>query len=145
MKILEQERFHGAALTQIVKHRSFKALNRASDAYGHYLVNTDRQLFVKYRTNTESPWTFVFPPAELRELGDALGSGDHTYVSLVCGCFTVCCLNKDELAIVLDFGGAGQQSVRVEVPPGGSCHVSGSNGALTRTVPHNSFPNKVFI
>lgn len=62
MKIQEQDRFHGAALTQIVEHKSFKALNRASAKYGHYLVNADRHVFTKYSKATRSPWSFTFQP-----------------------------------------------------------------------------------
>jgi len=47
MKIQHKDLFHGAALTQLVEHNSFKALNKADDKYGHYLVNTDRRLLVK--------------------------------------------------------------------------------------------------
>jgi hypothetical protein len=54
-------------------------------------------------------------------------------------------LNIDQVYEVVDiFIQSGQQSIRVEVPKAGSCHVSGSIGSLKRTVPHNSFPNKVF-
>ena len=36
MKIQQKDYFHGAALTQIVEHESFKALNKADSKYGHY-------------------------------------------------------------------------------------------------------------
>jgi hypothetical protein len=144
MKIQEQDRFHGPALMQIVEHKSFKALNRASNRYGHYLINTDRQVFVKYRTNKTQSWTFVFQPDELQALRSALKSGDKVYVCLVCGTVTICCLSEEELKTVIDPTSTMQQSVRVDVPKGGSCHVSGSRGALPRVVPHNSFPEKVF-
>lgn len=48
MKIQDQDLYHGAALTQIVEHASFKALNRGSEKYGHYLVNKDQHVFIKY-------------------------------------------------------------------------------------------------
>lgn len=144
MKIQEQDRFHGPALMQIVEHTSFKALNRASKGYGHYLINTDRQVFVKYRTSKTSPWTFSFAPDELATIRSTLKSGDKVYVCLVCGPVTICCLSEEEVKEVIDVASTSPQSMRVDVPRGGSCHVSGSRGALARVVPHNSFPEKVF-
>ena len=144
MKIQEQDRFHGPALMQIVEHKSFKALNRASKGYGHYQINTDRQAFVKYRTSKKPPWTFTFAPDELQAIRSSLKSGDKVYVCLVCGSVTICCLSEEELKGVIDASSAAAQWIRVEVPKGGSCHVSGSRGDLPHVVAHNSFPDKVF-
>lgn len=42
MKTQEKDLYHGAALTQIVEHTSFRALNLAPvKGYGHHLVNSD--------------------------------------------------------------------------------------------------------
>src|SRR5688572_18162481 len=139
MKIQEQDVYHGPALMQIVEHQSFKALNRASTYYGHYLVNTDRQVFVKYRKTNRSPWQFIFAPDELAAISRAMSGDGSVFVCLVCGHITICALNSDEMLQLMDFTSTSQQSIRVEVPPGGSCHVSGSKGKLKRTVPHKSF------
>lgn len=144
MKIQEKHTFHGAALAQIVEHPSFKALNTASSHYGHYRVNTDKQVFVKYRTGDGSPWQFVFSSDEMRKLRRAHQSEDDTYLCLVCGSTTVCALNQEETDTVLDMAKNNTQSITVEVPQGCSCRVRGSGGQLRGTVPHNSFPNKVF-
>ncbi|WP_131111188.1 hypothetical protein [Sulfuricystis thermophila] len=144
MKIQEQDRFHGAALTQIVEHNSFKALNRASTKYGHYLVNTNRHVFTKYSKSTRSPWSFTFQPHDLQSIQAEISADHPVFVCLVCGTTTVCALTKDELVALIDLHATHAQWVRVEVPSGGSCHVSGSLGKLKRTVPHNSFPEKVF-
>jgi hypothetical protein len=144
MKIQEQHLYHGAALTQIVQHQSFKALNRASEKYGHYLVNTDRHVFVKYRTNDKSPWQYTFSPEELSTIDDEIKHKKRVFLCLVCGQTTVCALDADQIQVVLDLTKKEQQWIRVEVPSGSSCHVSGSKGKLEKTVPHNSFPDKVF-
>jgi hypothetical protein len=144
MKIQEQDLYHGAALTQIVEHRSFKALNRASTKYGHYLVNTDRQVFVKYRKAKNSPWNFTLQPAEVQALASAIAAPHKVFLCLVCGNTTVCALTVAEIQTVVDVKSKSQQWVRVEVPKGGSCHVSGTNGRVKKTVPHKSFPDKVF-
>jgi hypothetical protein len=144
VKIQEKDIYHGAALTQIVEHDSFKALNRASNKYGHYLINADRHVFIKYRTADASPWQFIIQPDEVSAICLEAGANRTIYLCLVCGITTVCALNIDEIKTVIDVESSLQQWIRVEVPNGGSCHVSGSSGKLQRTVPHNSFPNKVF-
>ena len=148
MKIQEKDLFHGAALTQIVEHKSLKALNVASPKYGHYLVNTDREVFVKYRKSARAPFIFTFQPEEVRALYDALTTvplPGQVILCLVCGQTTVCALSSMEFSRVLDLSNPPvQQSVRVDIPSGGSCHVSGTKGQLKRAVTHNSFPDKVF-
>lgn len=143
MKIQEQDVYHGSALMQIVEHPSFKALNRAARGYGHYLVNADRQVFVKYRKR--SPWQFVFAADELSSLSAAASGDTRVFVCLVCGQKTICALNADEMDQIIDVTAGTQQSIRVEAPEGASCRVSGSRGKLKRTVPHNSFPKKIFL
>jgi hypothetical protein len=144
MKIQEQDRFHGAALTQIVEHESFKALNKANERYGHYLINADRHVFVKYRKADATPWSFTFQPEELKAISAELSADRTVYLALVCGTTTICALASDELRAVVNLSATASQWVRVAVPKGGSCHVSGSAGKLNRSVPHNSYPNKLF-
>ena len=144
MKIQEQDLFHGAALTQIVEHQSFKALNRGSTKYGHYLVNADRHVFVKYCKRKGSPWQFTLSQDEIKSMAEEIGNTPNVWLCLVCGTETVCPLNPDEIRELLDLQGGSQQSIRVEIPKGRSCRVKGSNGRLRKTVPHKSFPEKVF-
>lgn len=144
MKIQEQDMYHGAALTQIAEHKSFKALNRGSAKYGHYLVNTDRHFFIKYRKTAKSPWLHTLSTDEMKALVSACSKYDKVWLCLVCGNVTICALNKPEIALVLDLASTAQQWVRIEVPPGGSCWVSGSSGALKKVVTHKSFPEKLF-
>ena len=144
MKIQDLHFYHGSALTQIAEHESFKALNKTDAKYGHYRVNTDRQLFVKYRTNRRSPWHFTFQLDETAAIRRAIETKERTFVCLVCGRNTICCLRQEELEQLVDIRSRVQQWIRVEVPKGGSLHVTGKAGALSRTIPHNSFPSKVF-
>lgn len=146
MKIQEQDIYHGAALTQIVEHKSFKALNRGSEKYGHYLVNTNRHVFAKYRKTKRSPWVFQFNAHDVQALRDTPEAAEHVFLCLICGRSTVCALTRDEIEQLIDLSQHNSaQSIRVEVPKGGSCHVSGSVGSLKQTVPHNSFPDKIFV
>lgn len=145
MKIQAQDLYHGAALTQIVEHSSFKALNRASEKYGHYLINHDRHVFVKYRSNGDGVWTFIFGEEEISAIRQQIEIGNTTYVCLVCGGSTVLALTSDELTQVLDLNAFDSSGwIKVEVPNKGSAHVSGKKGKLKRTIPHKSFPDKLF-
>lgn len=144
MKIQELDIFHGAALAQIVKHNSFKALNRASTGYGHYKVNSDRHIFIKYSKSNNTPWRFVFQLHDLNSIQSATSSGDHVFLCLVCGKVTICALTQDEFSEIIDFNKYHTQSLSVHIPDGGSCHVSGALGNLKHTIRHNSFPDKIF-
>jgi hypothetical protein len=142
MKVQEQDIYHGIALTQLVEHASFKAINKTSKTYGLYDLNQDRRLFIKYRSNTEEPWSFTFQPAEMEVIGAP--SERDTFVALVCGTTTVCALTLNELETLIDLTNAGSQWVRVEAPPGASMRVLGPLGHLPNVVPHNSYPAKLF-
>jgi len=144
VKVQQQDLFHGAALTQIVEHPSFKALNRASAKYGHYLVNTDREVFVKYRTSGKGPWQFTLQPDELAALSSALASTHRVFLSLVCGPVTVCTVGDHEITKLVDVRSKSPQWIKVDVPPRKSCRVSGSQGRLTHTVAHRAFPEVIF-
>jgi hypothetical protein len=144
MKIQTQDLYHGAVLTQITEHPSFKALNKVDSVYGHYLVNHDIRLFVKYLSKTSSPWSFSLHSNELQAIIDDIESSTKVFLCLVCGQETICALNVQEITTLIDLNSK-RQFINVTVATGGSIHVSGSNGDLTRTIKHNSFPNKLFI
>jgi hypothetical protein len=148
MRIQEKDLFHGAALTQIVEHESFKALNKADEKYGHYQVNHDRRLLVKHskaESNTGTQiWNFTFKSDDIEILVQDIQKGTKIFVCLVCGDVSVCVLNQEEVSTILDLGSSAVQWARVELPGGGSLRVRGSAGKLPKTVPHNAFPAKVF-
>jgi hypothetical protein len=145
MKIQEQDFYHGAALTQITEHPSFKALNKANTGhYGHYLVNTDTHVFVKYRTGPAPIWNHVFSVGEVKALRSVCAKHEDVWVALVCGDATICVLDKDQIETLLDLGLNDQQRIKVEVPTNGSCHVSGTAGDLKGVVRHNAFPARLF-
>lgn len=143
MKIQEKDLFHGAAITQIVEHPSFKALNRVGDKYGYYSINHDTRIFIKYRSNPRSPWAFTFQPGELEVIKASL---DKTvvFLCLVCGQYTVCALDGDEIKSAVDVDADGSQWVRVESRERGSMRVRGTKGEINHAIAHNSFPDKVF-
>ncbi|WP_338472627.1 hypothetical protein R4Z10_07775 [Niallia sp. XMNu-256] len=145
MKIQTQDLFHGAVLTQITEHPSFKALNKADTLYGHYLVNHDTRLFVKYLSKETSPWNFKFSVTEMQSIQSDMKLTKNVFLCLVCGQETICALNIQEFTNLIDLTSSESQSIIVEIPPGGSMHVKGTAGDLDRTLRHNSFPEKLFV
>lgn len=145
MKIQEQDIYHGPALMQIAEHKSFKALNKADERYGHYLVNADIRLWAKHSTAGEGPWSFTFHPTDLEGLRDDLETGASVYVALTCGHHTICCLSAKDLETLIDLDDTVQQWVRVEAPAGKQMRVTGSlSSKQPLLVAHNSFPNRLF-
>ena len=67
MKIQEQDLFHGAALTQIIEHAAFTAINRLE--YGLYALNHDRVVLVKHTAKETTEFRFTVTPAEFRTSG----------------------------------------------------------------------------
>jgi hypothetical protein len=141
MKLQEQDFYHGAALMQIVEQSGFTALNKASSRYGHYVVNADRRLFLKYRSANTQRRQFTFSRDELRAINDDLTRfPGRLFVGLVCGDETICVLDETELTAVIDPTSNQPQWITVESPPGCSMRVWGSIGDPARTLPHNRYP-----
>jgi CRISPR/Cas system CMR subunit Cmr6 (Cas7 group RAMP superfamily) len=144
MRIRTKHAFHGAALAQIVEHDYFSALNRADEKYGHYVLNLDTKIVLKYCSNLNSPWVFTFGSGDMAVLETDLRLSDNVFVCLVCGSATVCALDRMEIGEVLDVQDSRTQSITIRVPKGGSMHVRGTRGELQRAIPHSSFPSKLF-
>jgi len=143
MKIQDKDIWHGAALTQIVEHPSFKALNRASDKYGHYLINSDIRVFLKYSKGS-GPWHFTITPDDCSVmLHDSFQAG-ATFVTFVCGTTTIALVTTLELWQIVERTSNSQQWIRVAAPSGKSIRIRGSTGNLPRTVAHNRFPADLF-
>lgn len=145
MKIQEKHFYHGAALTQIVEHESFKALNRVGDKKnGHYQVNQDTRILVKYRTGINLQFTFT--PEQLETLLENFQRKCKTFLVLVCGgedC--ICALDRQQIEELLSFEEpVGQQWIKVERPPDCGMRVSSALASLKKPVPVNKFPNILF-
>jgi len=145
MKIQDQDTFHGPALMQIVEHDSFKALNKADDKYGHYLVNKDIRLWVKYASASNGPWQFTFQPNDLALISKDLKQKGTTHIVLVCGHFSICSLSSGELEELLDVSANSAQWLKVEAPANRQMRVTGSDNSKSPILaPHNKFPGCVF-
>ncbi|MDB6146541.1 MAG: hypothetical protein JWO45_205 [Spartobacteria bacterium] len=145
MNLREIDFFHGAALTRIVESKNFTALNKCDDKYGHYVLNHNVRLLVKYSSADDGPWQFTFAPDDLRVLAEDFAiTNQQSFVCLVCGRTSICLLSKAEVLELMDVNLAEQQGLRVECPPNSSMRVYKGDKALKHAVPHNAFPEKLF-
>ena len=144
MKIQEHYKFHGAALTQIVQHPSFTALNKLDGKFGHYQINTNIRVLVKYRSNSESPWQFNFNSSDINTLRSDFKTGDKVFLCLVCGDKTICAIDEEKIKQLFDLASKSQQYIRAEVPKGGSIWLRSSIGAIKGCIPHKDYPDILF-
>lgn len=144
MKIDQKDLYHGAALTQITEYAGFKALNKADAKYGHYIVNTDRRILMKY-SSAEGSWHFSFNADDLATVKKDFKAKGKVFVVMVCGADTICILDRAEIETLLDFTGD-QQSIAVHYPKGGGLRVENRTlgKKLAHKIPHNAFPEKIF-
>ena len=143
MKIQEQDFYHGVVLKQIADHPTFTSINKISTKDGVYQINDNLRILIKYSTTDDSEWKFTFRENDLNELNNDLYTDKYCFI-LVCGGHTVCLLNRNDISELINLENNSTQWVSVTYPDGGQMRVSGSQGDLSRLVPHNSFPRDMF-
>ncbi len=142
MKIQQKDYYHGAALTQIVEHESFKALNKADEKYGHYKINHDIRLMIKITSIENEPWQFTANASDLETIEEDINSGDQFFLCLVCGLNTICLLDSNQVKQLLDLSSCEQQWLRIKNT--GSLRAWSNRIELQHSIPHNAFPNRMF-
>jgi hypothetical protein len=144
MKIQQQDLFHGAALMQVVEAPKFKALNKAADGkYGHYVLNNDTRLLVKYSTQSGPSFQFSLSTDDVKVIKKDEAAGHRVFVVLVCGKETICPVSSTDLWVVACDTATGAQQIWVRADDGKSMRFGKGGYELTKTIPHNSFPNVV--
>lgn len=144
MKIQQQDLFHGAALMQVVEDPRFKALNKAADGkYGHYVLNNNSRLFVKFTTGNGPDYRFNLSVADVAAIKKDQSDGHRVYLVLVCGDETICALPADDVWIVAESHPNGNQQVWVRAETGKSMRFGRGQSQLNRAIAHNSFPTVV--
>lgn len=145
MKTSQKDLFHGSALIKVIEHESFTALNKTDDKYGHYRINSDIAILVKYATSKSSHWQFTFSQDDIGILRTDISAGLKTFICLVCGSTSSCLLKKSQFESILDFNLRRSQGLEVEIKrSGGSYWVSGKLGEYPHAIPHCAFPDDLF-
>jgi hypothetical protein len=140
MRILEKDFYYGAALAQIVDYPTYTSINRVSDKNGLYLINNETKLFVKYSAVDEEEWRFTFKPDDFDDLSEEF----EYYLALICAGNTICLLSNSEVDEIIDTDSDSSQWIAVNSSNSGQHKVRGSNGSLSKLVPQNAFPKKMF-
>lgn len=121
---------HGAALCAIADCPQFTAVNKASSKYGHYVLNHDRDLFLKYCSKRSDDYGYAFV-VNGSDFAAMLGchDRDRTFLVLTCGEEVVTALSLTELSAVVSLS-AGDQWLRVMAKPNQSLYMRGPVGEL---------------
>jgi hypothetical protein len=142
MGIDHKDFMHGAALVAIADSAEFTALNKASVKYGHYVVNHDRNLFVKYNDGRgPGDYWFTFQPTDKKLIRET-APGGRVYVVLVCGTEVITGLSRDELTGLVNLRKSEAESVKVAAAAGKQLRIKGPEGSLP-PIPRNSFPQRI--
>ncbi|MGW3335934.1 hypothetical protein ACWDCL_00450 [Streptomyces sp. NPDC001009] len=125
----------------IADSERFTALNRASVKYGHYVVNHDRHLFLKYNDG-KGPGDYFFTFSAEDKQRIASEAALLVYAVLVCGNEVVTGITRDELSQLITLNNASASAVRVSAQQGKQLRIFGPNGQLP-LMARNSFPARI--
>lgn len=146
--INSRDPYYGVVLRSLAKYGEPFHIAELGDKAGHFCLNEDAFLLVKYSSRNRSPWRFTFRLDDIRTLIDDQNQGGlfgGSYVCLVCGFDSLCALREDEWSTLLDLTAAsGQQTVTVSRDPRSSFEVTSSSGNLSRKIPASRFPSLIF-
>lgn len=146
--ITTRDQYEGVVLRRLVKHDGPVRVDEIGDKAGHFCLNEDAFLLVKYSSRNRSPWRFTFQPDDIETLVTDHNQGGlfgGSYVCLVCGLNSLCALREKEWSTLLDLGGREeQQTITVRRHPRTSFEVTGSAGQLERKIPVSRFPSLLF-
>lgn len=87
MKINDDHMYHGAALTQIAEHPTFKAVNASKKSHAAFRINDTTGIYVKYAGlphGSAKEYIFTFTKAHLDELAVLREHCTRVFVVLVC-------------------------------------------------------------
>lgn len=164
MKINEDHMYHGAALTQIVEHPTFKAVNafwqNGKKSYSAFRVNDGIGVFVKYARaphGSTDEYVFTFSRSHLEELKLLREQCVRVFVVLVCiRAREICVISYGQLTQLVKLrkkilgGDEDQYQILVTAPPNQQFRVyvnrPGRRGIMMgkQVVRRNAFPEMLF-
>ncbi len=148
MTISQKSFYHGAALIEITRHKSFTSMNLAphSTSSSAYQVNHDIGIYIKHTTKTnQDSWRFTFTPSHQKELLQLRKRYDNkTHIILVCDDIGICSVTYDIFFSCIDLSNTDQEWFEVYRYQGGSFRVRGALGEYEKTIPISKFPASLF-
>lgn len=164
MKINDDHMYHGAALTQIAEHPTFKAVNafwlNGKKSQAAFRVNDGTGIFVKYASaphGTAREYVFTFSNDHLGELATLREHCTQVFVVLVCiKIKEICVISYGQLTELIRLrkktkgGDEDQYQILVTAPANKQFRVyvnrPGTKGIImgTQLVRRNAFPEMLF-
>lgn len=137
--------YHGVALCRLI-HCDLANVVKLypSPSNSSYMINDDTGVFIKHCANRMSPWSFTFSHENRSELSEMTQLLKKVFVVLVCGEDGIVCLSAKEIEVLLDYGRADDQWIRIRRRMRESYTVEGSNGRLAHKIADSSYPEKMF-
>lgn len=142
VSIHKKDFMHGAALVAIADAEGFTALNKLGTKYGHYVVNHDRHIFIKYTLGDGPEFLFNFSDSDKLEL-TVSAQVARAFAVLVCNDEAIVALPTTELTKLIDLHKPTGEQVRIVAEPGKQLWISGPQGELTHAVARTDFPANV--
>jgi hypothetical protein len=164
MKINDDHMYHGAALTQIAEHPTFKAVNAfwldGKKSQAAFRVNDGTGIFVKYASvphGTAREYVFTFSSEHLTELATLREHCTQVFVVLVCiKIKEICVISYGQLTKLISLRkkmkgmDEGQYQILVTAPANKQFRVyvnrPGRKGVMAgaQLVRRNAFPEMLF-
>lgn len=165
MKINDDHMYHGAALTQIAEHPTFKAVNafwlNGKKSTCAFRVNDTTGVYIKYAAaphGSAGEYIFTFSSASLAELTTLREHCTHVFVVMVCiKAKEICVISYGQLQQLIDLRqkvlGAPEEQCQILVtaPPNKQFRVyvnrPGRKGVLMgqQLVSRKAFPEMLFL
>jgi hypothetical protein len=165
MKINDDHMFHGAALTQIAEHPTFKAVNafwlNGKRSHGSFRINDTTGVYMKYAGlphGSAKEYIFTFTNTHINELAILREHCTKVFVVLVCiKTKEICVITHGQLMQLVRHrkeilgSDEDQYQVLVTAPPNKQFRVymnhPGRKGIMMgeQLVPRNAFPEILFL
>lgn len=144
----EKDFWHGAALAAMVNDSGCISVEAIAGQYGHCVVNGDRRIFVKYRTESSGAdglnYQFSLTRDELRRIKSAERRPGKTFVVPVCGNSFILAIETEDLWQVVDPTSRLSQSVTVWREPGSQLRIRSTKASRSLGYwPLNLYPRNV--
>lgn len=137
---IEKDKFHGISLYRLIKE---SIINIYYDKVsGAYIVDNSIAIYIKYSSSRMSPWIFTFSQENIK-IVENLRDKYQTFTVLICNDDGICCLNVNELFLLITPGEVITKSVSVFRRKRESYSVNGTDGQLKYKISDSDFPKKI--
>jgi hypothetical protein len=140
MAIDHKDFMHGAALVAIADSQGFTALNKASSKYGHYIVNHDRHVFIKYNDGRgPGDYHFTYSAGDKERIRLVTGASE-VFSVLVCGDEVIASIDLAILKQLIDLDSAESERITVRAETRKQLRYMSARADFG-PIPRSSFPS----